>query len=156
MGYEDLLKEAESQNIVVKEKSLADNDGRINGNRIAIRKGIRSSVQKACVLAEELGHHHTSVGNILDQSGAGNRKQERQARGWAYDRLKGLADIVRAYERHCESPADMAEYLDVTEEFLLDALDFYREKYGTGVRFGEYYISFEPFFTVIEEDAHEL
>lgn len=148
MGYEDLLNEAESQNLIVKEKTLTGTDGRIKGNRIAIRKGLHSSVQKACVLAEELGHHHTTTGRILDQSDSGNRKQERQARVWAYDRLIGLPDIIKSYERRCDNLTDMADYLDVTEEFLLNALDFYREKYGTGVQFGEYYISFEPFFTV--------
>ena len=40
--------------------------------------------KKACVLAEELGHHYTSVGNIIDMEYIGNQKQERQARLWAY------------------------------------------------------------------------
>lgn len=146
--YEALLAESDRAGLIVKEKPLKYNNGRIKGNKIAIREGINTSAEKACVLAEELGHHHTTAGRILDQSVAGNRKQERQARVWAYDRLIGLPDIIKAYERRCNSPADMAEYLDVTEEFLLDALDFYREKYGIGVQFGEYYISFEPFFAV--------
>lgn len=29
---------------------------------------IQSITEKTCVLAEEIGHYHTSVGNILDQS----------------------------------------------------------------------------------------
>lgn len=36
-----------------------------NGN-IAIEKKL-TQTQKTCVLAEELGHHYTTVGNILDQ-----------------------------------------------------------------------------------------
>lgn len=152
MTYEEMKTAAQEAGLVVKEKPLQSSNGRINGNKIAIRKDLPSSVHKKCVLLEEVGHYATSMGNILNQSDANNRRQERQARGWAFDRLIGLADIVRAYERHCEDLSDMAEYLEVTEEFLLEALDFYREKYGTGVRFGEYYISFEPFFTVIPEN----
>lgn len=152
MTYEEMKTAAQEAGLVVKEKPLQSSNGRINGNKIAIRKDLPSSVHKKCVLLEEVGHYATSMGNILNQSDANNRRQERQARGWAYNRLIGLDDIVRAYERHCEDLSDMAEYLEVTEEFLLEALDFYREKYGTGVRFGEYYISFEPFFTVIPEN----
>ena len=33
---------------------------------IAIRDNIDTTTEKACVLAEELGHHYTSVGNIID------------------------------------------------------------------------------------------
>ena len=32
--------------------------------------------EKACVLAEELGHHYTTVGDIIDQKESENRKQE--------------------------------------------------------------------------------
>ena len=39
-------------------------------------------MEKASVLAEELGHYYTTVGNILDQEDAGNRKQEHKARTW--------------------------------------------------------------------------
>lgn len=156
MTYEDVKIAAHEAGLDVKEKPLQSSNGRINGNKIAIRRDLPSSVHKKCVLLEEVGHYATSTGNILNQCDSDNRKQERQARGWAFDRLIGLADIVRAYERHCEDLSDMAEYLEVTEEFLLDALDFYREKYGTGVRVREYYISFEPFFTVMEVDAHEV
>ena len=66
MLYEDLLIEADMSNLIVKEKPLINNDGLISGNRIAIRKNIATTTEKACVLAEELGHHYTTTGNILD------------------------------------------------------------------------------------------
>lgn len=90
MIYEALLDEAYQSGLSVKEKPLKYNNGRIKGSRIAIRKDIDTTTEKACVLAEEMGHHYTSVGNILDMSDARNRKQERQARMWAYNRLIGL------------------------------------------------------------------
>ena len=46
---------------------------------VAIRKDMNTA-QKTCTLAEELGHHHTSVGDIIDINSVQNRKQERQAR----------------------------------------------------------------------------
>lgn len=103
-----------------------------------------NTIRKSCVLAEELGHYYTTVGNILDQTNASNRKQERRARLWAYDRLVGLSGIVKAYRHGCESLTETAEYLNVTEDFLLDALKEYESKYGTSVVCGEYEISFTP------------
>ena len=35
---------------------------------IAISTDMKTDAEKACVLAEELGHHYTTYGNILDQS----------------------------------------------------------------------------------------
>ena len=90
MVYEELLTEADGQDLIVREKDIPGYGGRICGNRIAIRKDIETETEKACVLAEELGHHYTTVGDIMDQTDTGNRKQELQARIWAYNRLIGL------------------------------------------------------------------
>lgn len=108
--------------MTVKEKPLQSADGRIKGKRIAIRKDIPTLCQKACVLAEELGHHYTAVGNIIDIQDVRNIKQKQKGRIWAYDKMIGLIGIINAYERHCLNRNEMAEFLDVTEEFLQDAL----------------------------------
>ena len=39
----------------------------------------------------------------------------------------------------------MAEYLDVTEEYLEEAIDCYKAKYGLYVSIDNYIIYFEPF-----------
>lgn len=144
MEYEELLNEADSQGLIVKEKPLKYNNGRIKGKRIAIRKDIDTTTEKACILAEELGHHYTTVGNILDLEDPANRKQERRARLWGYDRLIGLHGIINAYEAGCRSSYEIADYLGVTEEYLQECIGAYREKYGTGARIEEYYVMFEP------------
>lgn len=144
MTYEELLKEADSLGIVVKEKPLYSGDGRILKNKIAIRRDIPTQVKKACILAEELGHYYTTYGDILDQSDTGNRKQELRARKWAYDRQVGLIGIIRCYEHGCQSIAEMADYLEVTEEFLHEALSHYKKKYGLSTNIDRYIIYFEP------------
>ena len=144
MNYEALLDEAYEEGLIVKEKPLQYNNGRIKGNRIAIRKDIETSIEKADVLAEELGHHYTSVGNILDLSIAQNRKQERQARLWAYNKRIGLYGLIRAYEHGCSSRYEIAEFLEVTEEFLEDAICCYREKYGICASVDNYVVYFIP------------
>lgn len=80
MTYEDLLMECDAIGVVAKEKPLKYNNGRQKGKRIAIRNDITLSTEKACILAEELGHYHTTVGDILNQSISNNRRQELCAR----------------------------------------------------------------------------
>lgn len=67
MNYEDLLIEADRAGLIVKEKPLLLSDGRIKGQKIAIRKDIPTLRKKADVLAEELGHYYTTTGRIIEQ-----------------------------------------------------------------------------------------
>ena len=123
--YEKLLSEAYENGITVKEKPLQSSDGRIYNNRIAIRESIETTATKTCVLAEELGHYYTTVGNIIRQDNSNNRKQERLARKWAYEKIVPIEYIHFAISDGHTEIWDMAEYLDVDEEFLKDALIYY-------------------------------
>lgn len=125
MKYEALLNEAYEKGLVVREKPLQAHDGRIKGNRVAIRSSIETSAKKCCVLAEELGHYEVNVGDILDQSDTNNRRQERAARRRAYEKLLPVENILFAARDGHKELWDMAEYLDVDEEFLRDALKYY-------------------------------
>ncbi|MGN1165116.1 MAG: ImmA/IrrE family metallo-endopeptidase [Lachnospiraceae bacterium] len=142
--YEALLDEACEQGLTVKEKPLKYNNGRIKGNRIAIRNDIETTTEKACILAEELGHHYTTVGNIVELDTPQKRKQERQARLNGYNRMIGLTGLISAYEAGCTNRFETAEYLGVTEEYLQECIDCYRDKYGIGTTVNDYYIMFIP------------
>lgn len=120
-------------------------------NVIGISRNLETNAEKACILAEELGHHHTSVGNIIDQSSVSNRKQELHARLWAYNNHLGLIGIVKAYRHGCHNLHESAEYLEVTEEFFHNAIIQYRNKYGTCVELDNYIIFFEPYLAVLEK-----
>lgn len=145
--------EADSEGIKVKELSLVSSKGRYQDGKIAINKAIETSIEKACVLAEELGHHYTVSGDILDLSKVISRKREYRGRLWGYNRLLGLQGIIDAYKNHCQNLYEMAEYLDVTEEFLQEALDCYRSKYGVFTTLDNYIIYFEPNLGVLEMTA---
>lgn len=149
MTYEDLLIEADQNNIITKEAPLPISKGRIMGNWIAINSKM-TETEKKCIMAEELGHYYTGCGDILDQSSVSNRKQELQGRIYAYNKLVGLMGIVRAHKNHCSNLSETAEYLDVTEEFLADALNYYKARYGKGVNIDNYVIYFEPYLGVLE------
>lgn len=148
MTYDELLDESLMNGLVVKEKPLLGNKGRIKGNKIAIKKDIPTLSEKSCVLAEELGHYYTTVGDIINLQDVKNLKQELKARLWAYDRQIGLHGIVNAYEAGCTSIYMMADFLNITEEFLTDALKCYKSKYGICTKFNNYIIYFEPFLGI--------
>ena len=149
-NYEMLLDQAESSGLSVQEKPLQYNDGRIRGNRILIRSTIETRCQKAAVLCEEIGHYETAVGNILDQSVTANRKQELRGRIWAYNRLIGLTGIIRAYKMGCRNRYEVAECLDVPEDTLQEALNYYHARYGVYTQVDNYVIYFEPALGVME------
>ena len=148
MDYEQLLTAADQEGLLVKEQPLTGHDGLICGSRIAIRKDIETQAEKSCVLAEEIGHYRTSFGNILDQSRAENRKQEYRARLYGYNLKIGLAGLIRAYEARCRNRYEISEYLDVTEEYLEEAIDCYKSKYGLCASVDNYIIYFEPFVII--------
>lgn len=129
MSYEELLKEYDNENLVIKEKPLTSSNGRIYNNRIAIRHDM-STVDKTCTLAEELGHYYTTTGDIIDQTDIMSRKQEHRARMWAYSKLLPLQFFVLAFKHGCRSIHETAEFLEVSEEFLVDCINAYYSKYG--------------------------
>lgn len=151
MNYEELLNTADQLDLAVKEQPLTVHDGLIRGRRIAIRKSIETQAEKSCILAEELGHYFTSFGNILNMDETQNRKQELRARLSGYDMQIGLIGIVECYKHHCRSLYEMAEYLQVTEEYLKEALECYSRKYGENlVTIDNYAIRFVPSLQVME------
>lgn len=149
MIYNALLDEANAEGLSIKERPFKTYDGRIKGNNIYLRENMNTT-EKTCVLAEELGHHYTSVGCILDQTDLANRKQERQARLWGYNKLIGLMGIVRAFNAGCQNQYEIADYLDVTEEYLQECINCYQSKYGICTTVDNYVIYFVPYLTVTE------
>jgi Zn-dependent peptidase ImmA (M78 family) len=139
-----LLLEAEQLGLYVYEKQMPPKFKGLYGDKVIWVNNHLSNIEKTCILAEELGHYHTSSGDILDQRIYDNRKQERRARDWAYHRLVPLPKIVQALREGVSNHHEMAEFLDVTEDFIESALKRYQEKYGTHKVVGDYTIRFEP------------
>lgn len=129
-AFEKLLQEAADNNVKVYDFNLGElNDGGLKGlymdGNIALSNQLETTARKTCILAEELGHYYTTVGNILNQDDVSNRKQERLARQWAYEKLVPVENIHSAASKGYTQLWEMAEYLDVDEEFLREALIYY-------------------------------
>lgn len=145
MLYERLINEANLHAIEVYERRMSPSTkGLYSDNIIWINKSIKSRIEKRCILAEELGHHFTTTGDISNQSTIPNRKQELRAREWAYRKLVPLSKIICAHRQRIANRYELSDFLNVTEEFLEDALNWYKSKYGLSVSIGEFTICFDP------------
>ena len=146
MNYEELEIQACKDGIEVIEYPFNSNNikGLYCDGTVALNEDM-TQIEKSCVLAEEIGHHCTSAGDILDQTDIINRKQEYRARLYGYNLKVGLTGLISAYEAGCRNLYEVAEFLDATEEYLKDAIDCYHAKYGQYTAVDNYVIYFEPF-----------
>lgn len=112
--------------------------------------GALTEREKRCVLAEEAGHHYRTSGNVINAKDAFARKQEEAGRRWAYEKLIPLDRLASVCLEAEHLPLwDLAEALDVTEEFLISALNYYRDKYGHLAELPDgIIVQFEPHFDI--------
>lgn len=143
--YEQMIIEAEKEGIEVIEMVFEGNGkGYYCDNVIGISNKLTTDAEKKCVLIEEISHLKNNIGNILDQSDVRNRKQERKARTWGYRRLVRIIDLINAHAHGVRNRFELAEYLNVTEEFIDNSLKYYKERYGFCYEIDNYVVYFEP------------
>lgn len=148
MIYDEMVKICTEKGLVVHEMAFSSKaKGLCIGNYIFIRQGLCKK-EKLCILAEEAGHYFTTVGNIIDRKHKGNNKQENTARIFAYNLLIGLEGIITACNLGAENSAQASDFLGVSEEFFTDAVNYYKQKYGSYTDKGEYRIIFYPYIEV--------
>jgi hypothetical protein len=119
-------------------------------NTIAIDTRIDTQAEMCCVLAEEIGHHYTSSGNIINLKDTRSIKQEKRARNWGYEELIPIKSFIEAFNRGIRNKYELAEYLEVTEDFLQETIKHYKEKYGLYCQLDNYTVYFEPTLTILK------
>lgn len=149
MRYDDWVAYANQKGVSVVELPLDYCSGMIVGNTIGIDSK-KSTTEKSVIMSEEVGHLETSVGNILDQGDVCNRKQEHRARRWAHNHMISQQDLVNAAKHGCRSAYDTAEFLDVTEEFLEEAIQDFRQQYGSAYYSEDFMIQYEPYLLITD------
>ena len=118
-------------------------EGFYSDGYILIDKSI-PNYRKAEVLFEELAHHKYTWGNILDQKDFNNRKFENYARRAAYQNALPLRLIVEAYHYGVSNLYELAQYVQLSEEYILGVIEIYKKKYGLSTYHNGYVIKFEP------------
>lgn len=144
--YEILLEKGYDEGIEVIEMPLeSDSDALCVGDTIALNtRQLNTTAEKRCILSEELWHSRVTVGNITDIRDIKNLKQERFARNRSFNELVPPDKIVNGLLTFCNNIHDLAEYLGVTAEFLNEAFNYYKQKYGLSYRCKDYTLCFEP------------
>nr|WP_232806093.1 ImmA/IrrE family metallo-endopeptidase [Staphylococcus caledonicus] len=140
------------EDLVIKNKHIpiddgialkGDFEGFYDNSVILIDKNL-SETRKAEVLYEELAHHKLTYGNILDQSKWINRKFENYARRHGYEAALPLRIIVEAHNYGVSNLYELAQYVQLSEKYIIEILGHYKQKYGHPTRYGKYVIQFEP------------
>lgn len=144
-NYENLISLAYSHGIKVIESDLGIDKpfGKCIGNLIIINNRV-NEYERLCVLYEELGHFNLTIGDITDQSNLNNRKQESIARRWSYENLVSPEDIINAILSGIDNIYDLAESLNITEDFLIQSIKHYKNKYGIYYVGKTHLLTFEP------------
>lgn len=140
---EDMIKE---RNITLIKDDIPINNlkGLHFDNVIVYDTSLTTSAEKKCIIAEELGHYETSSRINLDYKDILSQKEERRARGWAADKLIAFDQIIKASSEGIRNRFELAEYLNVTEEFLIETLEFWQQKYGNYITYKDKKIILNP------------
>lgn len=135
-SFEEMEEAARAQGIPIDETTLQPDDpidglcvmpGDAEAPLILLNRH-RTTRARHVALAEELGHIHKSTGDIIDQSSVINRKSENAGRAWAYEQLTPPETIRDYLRKGYFSFQEIAEELNVTPDFLLEAMAYYQRK----------------------------
>lgn len=142
MAYERLMMEYPQLHIMEKllPKGLS---GLYYNNVIEINK-YKTKYEKHCILAEELGHHETTYGDITDLDDITSRKLELVARRWGYEKIVSLDKLIECYVEGYTTVEDMCEHLEIVPDYLCKAVEVYNQRYGLSTIKNNFRIFFDP------------
>ncbi|MEA5049193.1 MAG: ImmA/IrrE family metallo-endopeptidase [Eubacteriales bacterium] len=93
------------------------------GEHIVLKRD-GTMAERACWLAEQLGHHYTGADRRLHYSAVDDWRAEAKARKWAHDRLLS-PEAIRTAARNTDDIYEIAFTLNVSVEFLKESIDWY-------------------------------
>ncbi|MCS8591632.1 hypothetical protein IGJ53_001047 [Enterococcus sp. DIV1283b] len=108
----------------------------------------QSIQEMASTITEEIGHHLSSVGDIVDQDTNEKRKQEQKARDIGFTLLVTPQDFIDCYNERFTFMWESAEFLGITTEALKNAVRTYSKIYPDGLAYKNYKILFKSNGTV--------
>lgn len=89
---------------------------------------IETYIQEKCVLAEELGHYYCNATYSLYCTDISYiSKQEYRAKKWAFKTIIPISKIKELVVKGYTKLYELAEMLNVTEELLMLAINYYKE-----------------------------
>lgn len=142
-NFENML--IEYDHIKIKEtKVLPDDLGGFNFNNVILLNRKNKYKERVEILAEEIAHYKITYGDIRDQTKMINRKFELKARRLGCELAITLDGIIEAFHYGVHNLYGLAEFFEVTEQYVLNAINHYKMKYGSSTWYKNYVIKFEP------------
>ena len=124
---EELCDEAETLGITVHEEQEPGIDAlylEVNGEEHIMLRHTGTAAERACWLAEEIGHHHNKPARVLRYDTVDDWRAEAKARRWAHDRMLSV-DAIRTAAANTDDEYEIADALGVSVQFLREAVDDY-------------------------------
>ena len=147
MTYDELLNEATTAGAIVKEVNFKTRKSDNLYNKIAIHKEL-SNYEKTFLLAKELGNYDNFIGNKAKNRNLNKRTKEFLERQYDYNKKIGIIGLISAFDNNCSDRCEIAKYLNVTLDYLNEAISYYEHKYGSIYRIDDYIIYFSPKFYI--------
>lgn len=111
-----------------------------NGKPYILIDSDQPEIDKRVILTEEFMHFLYSVGVILDKDDLAQRKQELQARNLTYKAIVSLDDLLRCYLMGLQTPFEVSNELDLPEEFLENAIDYFKTQFDGSFKYKGYQV----------------
>jgi len=98
------------------------------------KPNIQNDIEKILLFAEEIGHFETHSLYLIEATAnspiaRSNRlKHEAKAKRWAIKYLIPKNEIQRAFDNHCKTDCEVAEYCDVDLDTLYKAIEIYQQE----------------------------
>ena len=141
-NYETLMSQHDDITYIFDRNMPNKHKGLYIDNTVYINKN-QSAPELFSTVAEEIGHHLTSYGDIIDQSVADSRRQEKKARYVASLMTVSLEGLIECYKEGLSLDYECAEFLEVTIDSFKEAIELYQEKMGLTFVYNGYHFSFE-------------
>lgn len=155
--YEIILNEY-SKEVDIVETNLYERIGLygVYRNGIIFLEHSLNLTEKKAILIEEYNHFKKTVGIILDENIIENAKQENLARRLTYERLLPLESIITCYYDGFIYYHEVAEHLSISEELLIEAVNYYKATMGIVFHFRNYMIVFGNTITVQKKELRSV
>ena len=86
-----------------------------------------SHIEEKCTLAEELGHYFTNSTYSLFPSKSEMERKEYRAKKWRFKTLVPVYKLKELFEKGYKYTNEIAEELEVTEDIVKTAYEYYQE-----------------------------
>lgn len=88
-----------------------------------------SKIEEKALLMHELGHCQTGSFYCDGASELVRAKCEKKADAWAIEHFLPYDKIIEAYKSGITNNYELAEYFEVSEQYVSKAIEYYRQRY---------------------------